>query len=594
MLGVLSIPFFLIFFVELARTAHYFKVLAIPPLLLLPFVLNLGLLYSFVFALFALSRRLLFSVILPSIIYGAWASANQLKISYLSAAIQPLDLLYLREFIPYLAIYFSPLYWVGLVCVAGGSAFFLWRLLRMPSVELPAKSIVGIGLGACAAPFMVYLFATAPGIGASLHRFGVGEYHWNSVESNVKNGLLLDFLLQLEHAVVRRPDQYSAAEVRRISDQYGLLAGPAPVRNTVEKADLVIYFFESLMDPQDLGLRFSSEPMPHLRSLMSRHSSGVVYVPGKFGGSGDAEFELFTGMSMRNLPPRSSPYKSYLKRDLPSLVRLFKEHGYQTSGFHVDASWMYNRREVYPRLGFDTFISYAGQPNLPLDPGRRYVADCVLTAAALGALEQAQPQFIFIFPNSTHGAYNYGAFDNSDLEVLDPAEPTYRKEIKTYINALREADKTLADLVARLEKRSRKTFLLVVGDHQPPMKWNEQREARIDARDRSKQGELYKTPVLLWSNFSRSRKDIYMSLNMLGGYLLNEIGIVPKGLFAFNEQLREQLPVVSHFIKDREGSTLLQSDAAFEKYRVILEDYRTLQYDLLFGERYSLPSSFGK
>ena len=56
------------------------------------------------------------------------------------------------------------------------------------------------------------------------------------------------------------------------------------------------------MDPYDFGVRYTSDPIPTIRSLRSSFPGGWVIVPEEFGGSVNTEFEVLTGMSMCFLP----------------------------------------------------------------------------------------------------------------------------------------------------------------------------------------------------------------------------------------------------------------------------------------------------
>ena len=60
---------------------------------------------------------------------------------------------------------------------------------------------------------------------------------------------------------------------------------------------------------------------------------------------------------MQFLPTGSTPYQAYVKRELPSLASYLKQYGYETLACHFASGSNWNRDQVYPLLGFDTFLT---------------------------------------------------------------------------------------------------------------------------------------------------------------------------------------------------------------------------------------------
>ena len=213
-------------------------------------------------------------------------------------------------------------------------------------------------------------------------------------------------------------------------------AGAIPETHAA-RVNLIIYLVESLVDPRDLGLKFTSEPIPSLRAAMAGHASGHAVVPGLFGGSANSEFELLTAMSMSFLPERSCPFNQYIKRDLPTLPRLLKQQGYRTVAVHVDVPSLYNRREVYPHLGFDKIRWLSEENRQSKDVQGLSVSDDAVVDALIEESEGERPFFAFAFPSSTHCPYDYTRYLQSSLDVTTPLPAAAHRELKTTSMLLR-------------------------------------------------------------------------------------------------------------------------------------------------------------
>ncbi len=355
------------------------------------------------------------------------------------------------------------------------------------------------------------------------------------------------------------PPGYSRAEVEKRAARYAV-SSPAP--DPAVKMDLVVYMVESLIDPVDLGVRFTSDPMPELHRLEAESDHGHAIVPNLFQGSGNSEFEVLTGMSMGFLPKGSCPYKQYVHHPLPSLVRFLKARGYRSRAFHVDPPTFYDRSEVYPYLGIDD-VDWLGFANGRLEKARGE-PDAVIVDAVLSWLKGPSPSVAFLFSNGTHSPYNDDSL-NADvsLDVVDPLPDETRRELRNYGRAIRAADRAIGQMARGIEASGRPTLLVLFGDHLPPLS---HAQGSLDLwrheDDDEKTGDIRRrmVPLVFWSNVSKGRQgDLRLPLSEVGVEALGRLGFQPEGFWAVAAGARG-------------GAT---------------EDYRMLQYDLLLGGRYS-------
>src|SRR5690606_41543218 len=107
----------------------------------------------------------------------------------------------------------------------------------------------------------------------ALEAVGIGRAGWASVRSVRQNGVLLEFLSLLPTSFVDAPARYSAATIaeavrRYLSADAGQDGGVGP-----ETADVTViaYMIESLMDPADLGIPVTADPIPTLHAPADAH-----------------------------------------------------------------------------------------------------------------------------------------------------------------------------------------------------------------------------------------------------------------------------------------------------------------------------------
>ena len=85
-------------------------------------------------------------------------------------------------------------------------------------------------------------------------------------------------------------------------------------RSEEELPNILFVQLESYFDPTEVEwLQFSEDPIPNLREMYSKYSSGYFKVPSVGAGTANTEFEVLTGMSMRFFGPGEYPYKTYGK-----------------------------------------------------------------------------------------------------------------------------------------------------------------------------------------------------------------------------------------------------------------------------------------
>src|SRR6478672_6602962 len=91
-------------------------------------------------------------------------------------------------------------------------------------------------------------------------------------ETARRNGFLLSFVSEVPSVFVSAPPGYSRADGIKAATRYAGAATTLP--SPRPRVNLIVYLVVALMDPNDLGWHYTSEPLPHLRALAGESISG--------------------------------------------------------------------------------------------------------------------------------------------------------------------------------------------------------------------------------------------------------------------------------------------------------------------------------
>ena len=487
------------------------------------------------------------------------------------------------------------------VLLVAGLGFLARAVLRAQPRHPLSGAWRGRGAAAAVAYLLVVSFQQHLPVHRLFARVGITHQIWDQRSNYQANGLPLMMLWNWEGLRLEPGSEYSEARVRSAlgagdagdaGDAGAGKAGPDPG----EPVDVIIYMAESMWDPMRLGVELSADPIPFVRQLAARHTSGQLISPTFGGGTANAEFELLTGMSASFVPDGSFPYQHYVLRPVEALPSLFRREGYRTVAVHPFHPWYWSRDMVYPLLGFDSFQSLTDFPSARLEGP--WVSDEEVVDRVLQELSGTrQPSFVMAITMSTHGPYNLALTGAEAIEVRGKLSPDSRHVLTNYVHKLRQMDRALERLVRALEARPRPTLLVLFGDHLPMLgsDYAVYREAGFltapwtDAQ-RERMAEV---PVVLWSNYPMEKQQLHLSMGMLTPRIMEAAGMQPRGFFAFLKELSQVVPVVrSDVVRTAAGEYLPVSERdavapAPGSSAEWLRRYRLLTYDRLAGENFS-------
>jgi hypothetical protein len=561
-------------------------------------VTNMVLLFAAYGLVFALTSRVAAALIGVTPVYLVLVVATLAKIHFMHAAVQPLDLLRLPEFAPLFDRFFGTAATVALVvttvlwicALASAIGAEPWPLSARRRLALGGSALAGL----VAVPVSLYLAPLHPAVGELVNAAGAPE-DWHREKARA-NGVLLSFLSEVRSALVPVPPIYSARSVAAVLARRHADA-PAPVSPGAPRhhVNLIVYLVESFMDPDDLGLHYTRDPIPNLRAAAGGRIASHGIVPERFGGSANTEFEVLTGMAMAYLPDGSLPFRQYIRHPVPSLPRLLGELGYSTTAIQADAKYYYNREQAYDLLGFENVVWLNDSAGVERAARPGWPSDRAVVNAVIDATRGHRPFFVFAFPSSTHSPYNSGVYRSSTLDLTDAVAGDTAQEIKEYINTIEVADQAIGTLIEHFRHEPDSTIIAIMGDHLAPLSAGALSRyfAVLSGMSEAEQARrTRRVPLVVWANFRLPAEAGELSLNGLPALLLEEMSVQPSGLLAVSDQVRRSLPVLSTYVQSADGRVWAW-DSLPPQARALVEDQRLLQYDALLGRSYATTAAQG-
>lgn len=361
---------------------------------------------------------------------------------------------------------------------------------------------------------------------------------------------------------IAMPKDYSQRSVDNILDR--IEVGQADELSKEKPGEIspnVIYVqLESFIDVKNInGITFSKDPTPCFSSLKSTYPSGKLTVPLIGSGTANTEFEVLTGMSTDHFAPGEYPYiTSLLDKTCETAAYLLAKRGYSTFALHNHTGTFYSRNEVYPNLGFDTFVPVEYMYDIERN-ALGWAKDAVLTTEILRATESTESRdFVFTVSVQPHGTYETELNEFGDIDVYGIEDEELHREYSYYVNQLNQTDAFIGELVSAYENSDEPTVIVFYGDHLPDLGLTE---------DQLNSGDLYQTEYVIWSNFELpTAKDGYdLKSYQLSSYVFDLIGVNDGIMFGIHEYLKDN-----------------------ENYNNIM---LLMEYDALFGDRYSYEKS---
>lgn len=412
------------------------------------------------------------------------------------------------------------------------------------------------------------------------HKLGGYDEFWDYQVGYSRCGYMLSFAKNFGEMFIDKPksytdfsaDQLKMGEEEKSTDEHIL-------------PNIIVIMNESFSDLTVINdFPVSEDVLRNYHEIDENVIKGNLHVSVFGGKTCNTEFEFLTGMSTAFLPSGSIPYNTYIHSSIPNITSVLAEKGYVTTAIHPFAASGWRRDKVYQFLGFDDFLSIKDFDEQEIS--RVYITDECNYKKIIEVMERddSRPQFIFNITMQNHGGYGI-KYDNFIWDVM-AEEMQEDNTASDYLSLVKKSDIALGELIRYFKTFDEPTVILMFGDHLP---WLSEEfyeylygKPSIDL-NKDEQEKKYIVPYILWANYNIEEKDIGdISVNYLGAYLLDIIGIDMPDYYMWLLETSKQYPIVTAngYLKDNK-----MVDWSMEEDDEAMTIYRNIVYDILFNDQ---------
>ncbi|WP_102048737.1 LTA synthase family protein [Pygmaiobacter massiliensis] len=549
-------------------------------------VFNWLLIWLFAWVLTGLTGRICLSLRITTVVAYSMGLANAAIVEFRGQPISALDLYSLRTAASVAGGYrysFRAEFWVGTALL-----LLIWTLAGFARWKPVHKSLRWASLGCSVAVAFAFFYGFYNT--DMLKSFGISDYLWNQKIAFRENGTLLSMVYSTRYLIVEVADDYSTDKVQQIIDD----ADSYEPQEESVKPNIIGIMNESFADFSLVNtIETSQDPLPFYHSLIGAPNAitGNLVVSTYGGGTCNTEFEFLSGCTLGFFPAGSVVYQQYLRRPTPNLVTTLESQGYSSSAIHPFYGYCWNRNKVYPMLGFDEFLDVTAFPDAKTIGG--YMGTSVSDESDYDKLiemfeKKAEDEKLFLFnvTMQNHGGYSKVVGVEDTVELTSLAKPN--ASVDNYLSLVRESDKQLERLVSYFSKIKEPTIIVFFGDHQPSLPDSFYRELYgkdLDTLTLTELQKKFKTPFVIWANYDIEEAELGdVSANYLSTLLLKAANLEMPPFQQYLYQLYQTLPVINlNGYQDKNGKDYSYTETS--DYQQQLEDYRILQYNLMFDKK---------
>ena len=525
--------------------------------------------------LLMLFGKLKTALITETIFFMIYGLANFYVLSFRSAPIMPWDIYSLKTAAS-VSDNFS--YALGKETIYVLIGFLILILLEwQTTLKISKKWQIRVG-GILASLCVLFGFVHMLHQDSTVTRFKLYDKLFTPSVMSKRDGTAVAFLMELEYLTIDKPDNYNAKTAKELLASYTQDTSLTPEKTP----NIIVIMNEAFSDLSVLGdFETNEDYMPFVHSLMKEGTentiSGYLNVSVLGGNTANTEFEFLTGNTMAFLPQGSVAYQQYVHGELPTMVSLLRDYGYETVAMHPYNSTGWERNTVYPDFGFQEcyFIRDWTNP----EKIRKYVSDRACYEKIIEQYEAKDantPLFVFNVTMQNHSSYSE-EFDNFKPDIT--VNGTNSKVLPNYLSLMKISDEASQELISYFSAEEEETIIVFFGDHQPTdsvaspvWKLNGKSTSTLTIDDEALR---YKVPFFIWANYDiEEAVNVETSPNFLGNKVLETAGIPLSDYRNFLADLEESYPVISSIrAEDANGNSYEIKEVKDE-----LNDYAILQY----------------
>lgn len=411
---------------------------------------------------------------------------------------------------------------------------------------------------------VVALFASLYPATIFLRSSGVlTSYFGNLSQGYLDYGYLYGFSTSVLDRGMNRPFGYSESKIESIVEKDQAYVQSIEIETGENQPNIVVMLLESFYDVSECEfLETSEDPIPFVHYLEQNYSTGHCIVPVVGAGTCNSEFEVLTGLSCGFFGPGEYPQKTILKEtDVESYADVLHDDGYATHIVHNNGGNFYSRANAFSMMGFDTFTSKEMLDITEYTPLGNWPTDDILIGGTMDAMDSTEgSDFVYTITVEGHGSYPTYEVEKDPVIKVTANGKTEGENYawSYYVNRIYNVDDFLKQYIEALDARGEDTLVIMFGDHLPTMGLTE---------DEIATGDLYQTKYFTWNNFGMPKQDQDLATYQLVSEYLNRLGIHNGNINAYHQRVM----------------------ANGEKYgsNDYMTDLRLLQYDIMYGNRYT-------
>lgn len=426
-------------------------------------------------------------------------------------------------------------------------------------------------------------------------------------QRNDRLGLLAGIYSGILDSAVQEPDAYNENNMNAILVEARLAAArSAPVPEEGVRPNVVLLMSESFCDPEAVlpGVNFIDDPIPNYRALAEEFPAGEFLSNTYAGGTGNVEMEVMTGVPIAFVGEDedltalkdSSSYER-----IPSIVKAFAGSGYATEFVHSYTDRLYNRSDNLPAIGFEKVLFEADFPE-DADRAGPYLSDMALTEMMIAEFEgrdKEKPLLLFGLSMENHQPYFEGKFpESSGLRFeSDALSEEALGSVDALLYGLHGADEALGALLDYFENCGEPVLVIFWGDHLPGLSMDEDHtiysilgyssSANTKAWSPEELKRMHTTRFLVWNNYGAEPDvpETVSTLEMSGG-ILDWAGVEKPLYFHWVDAAMEDMRLYRQRLFVAGAGTAYYVPPAGTAEERTADTYRTLVYDILYGEGY--------
>lgn len=554
----------------------------------LSFWVNLMFYYGAFLLFRAVTGRTRFSIIFLNLVFLICGLINYYSIDIRNSPVVPWDLYAVTTAAQALNGFQWTIPPQVIACTAGCVIWWIiTMLLKYPTPRLRTR--VG-SFVASAAMFTAFLLI------ATVGRDNFYISAWRQVTANRRNGMALNFTINMDSLFNEAPTDYSRENAATILSS---VSAAQTADGTAKQPNIIAIMDETFADLSilgDLDLENVDDVMPFVHSLSNDENAvtGQLVVPAFGGGTCNTEYEFLTSNTYAFFKAGSYPMLQYIHDDTESLGSVLSEQGYNTVAMHpyYGSGWARNR--AYPLMGFDQFLDIESFDEETTEILRRYVSDNSSFDKVIETYEKnkqtGNPLFLFNVTIQNHCGYDT-TYDNFPETVEFQWDSLY-PYTKQYLSLIQESDRAIQRLIEYFRQQEEPTIVVYFGDHMPYIEnsyYN--RLTMFSAKtDADITMDEHTVPFFIWANYDIPNYDAgRLSANYLGPMLLETAGAQMSEYEEYVYSLKETYPVIS-------ASGCINKHGVYVPLEMAardLHDYKIVQYENVFDKDVKRGSASG-